>query len=129
MYYFFIDEHGDGIQASLHWLDKEHFKRKITLFTCYLLEKYICDDRPTPPRVNSNNATIHMGMKASLTLIPTPDAFPMHYFNFCPYNDLSLCTGDDEELLTGKNIYIFKTPKTSTNKPKPCSQSQTTWKS
>ncbi|XP_035830934.1 uncharacterized protein LOC118480275 [Helianthus annuus] len=100
MYYFFIDKHGDGIQASVHWLDKELFERKITLFSCYLLEKYICDDQPTPPRVNSHIASIRMGTKASLTLIPTPDAFPMYYFNFCPYSDLSLRTGDDQELLT-----------------------------
>ncbi|MFS7979505.1 hypothetical protein Hanom_Chr10g00928061 [Helianthus anomalus] len=92
---------GDGIQASMHWLDKEHFERKITLFSCYLLEKYICDDQPTPPRVNSHIASIHMGTKASLTLIPTPDAFPMYYFNFCPYSDLSLRTGDDQQFLTG----------------------------
>ncbi|MFS7991132.1 hypothetical protein Hanom_Chr12g01067231 [Helianthus anomalus] len=123
MYYFFIDKHGDGIQASVHWLDKELFERKITLFSCYLLEKYICDDQPTPPRVNSHIASIRMGTKASLTLIPTPDAFPMYYFNFCPYSDLSLRIGDDQELLTGNNTRIFKTSITSTNKSKPFAQS------
>ncbi|MFS7900689.1 hypothetical protein Hanom_Chr00s131156g01815401 [Helianthus anomalus] len=118
IYYFFIDKH-----ASVNWLDKEHFERKITLFSCYLLEKYICDDQPTPPRVNSHIASIRMGTKASLTLIPTPDAFPMYYFNFCPYSDLSLRTGDDQELLTGNNTRIFKTPTTSTNQSEPFAQS------
>ncbi|MFS8003728.1 hypothetical protein Hanom_Chr13g01217311 [Helianthus anomalus] len=103
---------GDGIQATVPWLDNDYFERKISLFSCYLLDDYICNDAPASLKVNTHRASIYMGTTTTITLIPASETFPMYYFNFCPYADLHLRINDnltDERLgvLTGIAFVIL----------------------
>ncbi|KAI7724801.1 hypothetical protein M8C21_031226, partial [Ambrosia artemisiifolia] len=93
--YFIIDKHGDGIQADVHYLDKDFFEKKVTLLSCYILDNYICTEAPASIRVIAHPASIHLGTTTSVGLIPTPETFPLHYFNFCPYADLPLRTEEN----------------------------------
>ncbi|KAI7726198.1 hypothetical protein M8C21_011149 [Ambrosia artemisiifolia] len=93
--YFVIDKHGDGIQADVHYLDKDFFEKQVTLLSCYILDNYICTEAPASIRVNAHPASIHLGTTTSVGLIPTPETFPLHYFNFCPYADLPLRTEEN----------------------------------
>ncbi|KAI7754897.1 hypothetical protein M8C21_026683, partial [Ambrosia artemisiifolia] len=81
---------GDGIQTSVHWMDKDMYDKKITLAACYILDKYICDDPPSAPRMSPHPASIRLGTKTDINPIPTPNDFPINCFYFCPYADLHL---------------------------------------
>ncbi|XP_035833702.1 uncharacterized protein LOC110879412 isoform X2 [Helianthus annuus] len=95
LFYLMIDKYGDAIQATVPWLDNDYFERKISLFSCYLLDDYICNDAPTSLKVNAHPASILMGTTTTITLIPSSETFPMHYFNFCPYANLHLRIDDN----------------------------------
>ncbi|KAI7738072.1 hypothetical protein M8C21_018061, partial [Ambrosia artemisiifolia] len=99
-YYFLIDKHGDGIQASVHWMDKDMYDKKITLANCYMLDKYICDDQPSAPRMSPHPASIRLGTNTDINPIPTPIDFPTNCFYLCPYADLHLHTDPNYPLHT-----------------------------
>ncbi|KAI7725916.1 hypothetical protein M8C21_015042 [Ambrosia artemisiifolia] len=102
--YVVIDKYGDAIQADVHYLDKDFFEKKVTLLSCYILDNYICTEAPASVRVNAHPASIHLGTTTSVTPTPTPETFPLHYFNFCPYADLPLRT---EENQPPNQLYIL----------------------
>ncbi|KAI7748056.1 hypothetical protein M8C21_014847 [Ambrosia artemisiifolia] len=91
---------GDAIQASVHWMDKDNYDRLINLMSCYILDKYICDEQPIAPRVCPHPASIRMGSNAVLTPVPTPENFPVYCFYFCPYVDLASRAEGNQEYLT-----------------------------
>ncbi|KAI7757392.1 hypothetical protein M8C21_001921 [Ambrosia artemisiifolia] len=92
----FQSRQGMLYRRRVHSLDKDFFEKKLTPFSCYLLDNYICTGSPTSVRVNAYPASIHLGTKTSVTLIPTPETFALHYFNFCPHADLPHRTEENQ---------------------------------
>ncbi|KAI3735183.1 hypothetical protein L6452_14673 [Arctium lappa] len=88
---------GNPIQAYANSNDKSHFQTPIKVGSCYRVTNFICEKSRTYMVIVPHKTSIRVGKAARFEEIPDTD-FPLHYFNFSPYDHLSNKTNKHEIL-------------------------------
>ncbi|KAI3728036.1 hypothetical protein L6452_16663 [Arctium lappa] len=105
--FLLIDKQGNPIQAYANSNDKSHFQTPIKVGSCYRVTNFICEKSRTYMVIVPHKTSIRVGKAARFEEIPDT-GFPLHYFNFSPYDQLSNKT-NKHEILTdyiGKIYHI-----------------------
>ncbi|KAI3735079.1 hypothetical protein L6452_14567 [Arctium lappa] len=95
--FLLIDKQGNPIQAYANSNDKSHFQTPIKVGSCYRVTNFICEKSRTYMVIVPHKTSIRVGKAARFEEIPDTD-FPLHYFNFSPYDHLSNKTNKHEIL-------------------------------
>ncbi|KAI3693273.1 hypothetical protein L6452_33106 [Arctium lappa] len=86
--FLLIDKQGNPIQAYANSNDKSQFQTPIKVGSCYRVTNFICEKSRTYMVIVPHKTSIRVGKAARFEEIPDT-GFPLHYFNFSPYDQLS----------------------------------------
>ncbi|KAI3678193.1 hypothetical protein L6452_37477 [Arctium lappa] len=96
---------GNPIQAYANSNDKSHFQTPIKVGSCYRVTNFICEKSRTYMVIVPHKTSIRVGKAARFEEILDTD-FPLHYFNFSPYDHLSNKTNKHEILTEVKSLFF-----------------------
>ncbi|MFS7921096.1 hypothetical protein Hanom_Chr03g00232691 [Helianthus anomalus] len=83
--YQFVDQHGDGIEATGDALEIEYFDSIIRLNSCYKVSGYVCTNERDYMATVNHTASIVIGRKAKFVPVENPN-IPSMCFGFIPYD-------------------------------------------